>query len=213
MLKKQYGLALVCYLLIPAGLISGVGKVQLIDPELARGYADYVRVHRWLELSREGVLVAAGAMALLLWVMVGYLVLQSRHRSRRWLVLMAAGPLGFSLIAMLEDQRPTTKDHYQHFIRALPLAWRVTLELAVFGTIWFLAYVGVVLQRELMIAAEAFSTGTPTRTIVARQDASSGMWAFGEGLEVGFLVVLIYLLWPIVFNVFAQLRMSRRHQN
>jgi hypothetical protein len=33
--------------------------------------------------------------------------------------------------------------------------------------------------------------------------ASSGMWAFGESLEVLFLVVLFYLLWPISFNVLA----------
>lgn len=211
MVRKEYGLALVCYLLIPVVLISGGGIFQLIDPEFARGYADYVRVYRWLELAREAVLVVAGGMALILWIMVGYLVLHSRCRSWRWLILMAAGPLGFSLIAMLEDQSPTAKDHYQHFIQALPVAWRVPLELAVFGSIWFLAYAGVVLQRELMIVVEAFSTGTPTSTIIARQDASSGMWAFGEGLEVGFLVVLIYLLWPIAFNVLTQLRMSRSH--
>jgi hypothetical protein len=35
--------------------------------------------------------------------------------------------------------------------------------------------------------------------------ASSGMWAFGESLEVLFLVVLFYLLWPISFNVLGRL--------
>jgi hypothetical protein len=27
------------------------------------------------------------------------------------------------------------------------------------------------------------------------------MWAFGEGLEAMFLVVFLYLFWPIVFNI------------
>jgi hypothetical protein len=31
------------------------------------------------------------------------------------------------------------------------------------------------------------------------------MWAFAEGMEVMYLVVLFYLLWPIVFNVVSRL--------
>jgi ABC-type nitrate/sulfonate/bicarbonate transport system permease component len=27
------------------------------------------------------------------------------------------------------------------------------------------------------------------------------MWAFGEGMEVMFMVVVLYLTWPIVFNI------------
>jgi hypothetical protein len=59
----------------------------------------------------------------------------------------------------------------------------------------------VVLKRELMIRFESFSTGTPVGTIVARQEASSGMYAFSEGLQATYLFILIYLLWPIVFNL------------
>jgi hypothetical protein len=82
--------------------------------------------------------------------------------------------------------------------------WRVPLEIALFVTVWFLAYECVVLKRELMISFESFSTGTPATTIIARQAASSGMWAFGEGLEETYLVTLIYLLWPIFFNLAGQ---------
>jgi hypothetical protein len=56
-----------------------------------------------------------------------------------------------------------------------------------------------------MILYESATTGASTAQIIATQNASSGMWAFGEGLEVMFLVVLFYLLWPIVFNVVARL--------
>jgi hypothetical protein len=48
------------------------------------------------------------------------------------------------------------------------------------------------------------TTGISTAQIIDRQDASSGMWAFGEGMEVMFLVVLLYLTWPMVFNIAAR---------
>jgi hypothetical protein len=56
-----------------------------------------------------------------------------------------------------------------------------------------------------MISYQSFTTGVPTATIVAEQDASSGMYAFGEGLQEIYLVMLIYLLWPIFFNLAGQL--------
>ena len=40
---------------------------------------------------------------------------------------------------------------------------------------------------------------------MANQNASSGMWAFSEGLEVMFLVALLYLFWPITFNIVGRL--------
>lgn len=98
---------------------------------------------------------------------------------------------------MLEDRSPAPDGLYQQFIRKLKLYWRVPLEIAVFVSVWFLAYECEVLKRELMISFESFSTGTPVATIIAQQSASSGMWAFGEGLEEIYLVTLIYLLWPI----------------
>jgi VIT1/CCC1 family predicted Fe2+/Mn2+ transporter len=51
-----------------------------------------------------------------------------------------------------------------------------------------------------MIIYEAATTGTSTAQIIDQRNASSGMWAFSEGLEVLFLVILFYLLWPIVLT-------------
>jgi hypothetical protein len=104
-------------------------------------------------------------------------------------------------IAMLADRSPAPEDLYQQITRKLKLYWRILLEIAVFVTAWMLAYQCVVLKRELLIRFESFSTGTPVGTIVARQNASSGMYAFGEGLETIYLVPLLYLLWPIFFNL------------
>jgi membrane-bound metal-dependent hydrolase YbcI (DUF457 family) len=210
MLKRQYILAVVCYLLIPAVVIASGVLFRLIDPEMARGSADYVRNYRLLELGRTGARMAMAGLALVLWAFTCYLVLKSRQRSLGWLLLAAAGPFGFIVIAMLEDRAPASYDLYQQFIRKLQLYWRVPIEIATFVTVWSLAFELMVLKRELMISYESFSTGTPVTTIIAQQGASSGMWAFSEGLEVIYLMVLIYLLWPIFFNLAGQLFEPRK---
>jgi hypothetical protein len=207
--KRQYILAVVCYLSIPAVVIASGVLFRLIDPELARGGADYVRNFRLLELARRGALITMAGLALALWVLTCYLVLKSRQRSLWWLLLAAAGPFGFIVIAMLEDRAPASYDLYQQFIRQLKLYWRVPIEIAVFVTVWSLAFELMVLKRDLMIHYESFMSGTPAATIIDSQNQSSGMWAFSEGNEVIYLVVLIYLLWPVLFNVVGQLLKRR----
>jgi hypothetical protein len=211
--KRPYILAVISYLAIPVLVIAGFGLSHLIDPELARGHADYVRNYRLLEMIQGGALMATGALALGLWVMVCYLVLLSRQRSLPWLALAAFGLFGFIVIAMLEDRSPAPDDPYQQFVRKLKLYWRVPLEIALFVSAWVLAFELVGLKRDLMIRYESFVTGTPAATIIARQDESSGMWAFSEGLEMMYLVVLIYLLWPIFFNVAGRLFRPARYQS
>ena len=213
MIKRNYVLALVCYVSIPAVVICGVGLFVLIDPELARGHADYARDWQLLNLARLGVLWATGGLALVLWTSCCYLVLRSRQRSLRWLSLAAAGPFGFSVIATLEDRSPAPGDLYQQLIRNLKTYWRVPLEITVFFSVWFLACSSVVVKREVMITLESLTTGTPVSAIIAQQTASSGMWAAGEGLEAMYLAALIYLLWPIIFNVAGQPFKSRSRAN
>jgi hypothetical protein len=207
--KRQYILAVVCYLSIPAVVIASGVMFRLIDPELARGGADYVRNFRLLELARRGALITMAGLALALWVLTCYLVLKSRQRSLWWLLLAAAGPFGFIVIVMLEDRAPASYDLYQQFIRQLKLYWRVPIEIAAFVTVWSLAFELMVLKRGLMIRYESFMSGTPAATIIDLQNQSSGMWAFSEGNEVIYLVVLIYLLWPVFLNVVGQLLKRR----
>jgi hypothetical protein len=113
---------------------------------------------------------------------------------------------------MLEDRAPASYDLYQKFIRKLKLYWRVPIESAAFVTVWSLAFELMVLKRDLMIRYESFTSGTPVATIIDWQNQSSGMWAFSEGNEVIYLVVLIYLLWPVFFNVVGQLFKPRQIQ-
>jgi hypothetical protein len=199
--KLRYVLGLICYLSIPAVVIVGVGLFVLIDPEMARGRATYVRDYQLLDMARLGAVWGAGGLALVLWVSCCYLVLKSRARSRGWLPLAAAGPFGFSVIAALEDRSALPGDRYQQFIRNLKTHWRVALEVTVFVCVWVVSYESVVVERELMIHFESLTTGTPVSAIVAQQTASSGMWAAGEGIKQLYLVPLLYLLWPIFFNL------------
>jgi len=207
--KRQYILAVVCYLLIPALVIASGVLFRLIDPELARGSADYVRNYRLLELARTGALMTTAGLVLALWALTCYLVLKSRQRSLGWLFLAAAGPFGFIVIAMLEDRAPASDDLWQQFVQKPKWYWRVPIEIAAFVAAWSLAFELMVLKRELLIRYESFVSGTPVATIIDWQNQSSGMWAFGEGNEVIYLVVLIYLLWPVFFNVVGQLIMRR----
>jgi hypothetical protein len=125
MQKRSYVLAIVCYLLIPVIVIAGVAMSQFIDPEMARGHADYARDYRILDLVRMGALMITAGAALVLWIVVCYLVLASRQRSPGWLPLAAAGPFGFIAIAMLKDRAPASGDLYQQFVRKLKMVWRV----------------------------------------------------------------------------------------
>ena len=208
-MPNRYVMAVVCYLAIPVVVITGFRLSLLIDPEMARGSADYARNFRLLQQAATGVVMAAAGLALVLWVCTCYLVLKSRQRSTLWLALAAAGPFGFIAITMLADRSPALHDSYGQFIRKLVLRWRVPLEVVVFVSAWILAFLSVTLKRDLMISYESLSTGTPVETIVARYDASSGMYAFSEALETIYLVTLLYLLWPIAFNL-AVRRFKRR---
>ena len=166
--RRPYVLALICYLAIPVVVIAGAAAHRLIDPEIARGSADYVRNYQWLERARLGALAAAAGLALVLGIACCYLVLRAWRQSPRR--------------------------------RTMKMVWRVPFEVAVFLAVWVVAYQLVVLKRELMIRLESFTTGTPISAIIAQQTASSGMWAAGEGMEMIYLVGLMYLLRPFVSN-------------
>src|ERR1700752_1323767 len=129
MLKRRYAPALICYLLIPVVLIAGMRLSFLIEPEWARGHADYAFRFWLLDIAQRGVQLATLGVVLALWMAVCYLVLKSRQRSLLWLPLAAAGPFGFIAIAMLQDHAPAPEDLYQRFIRKLKVYWRIPLEI------------------------------------------------------------------------------------
>jgi hypothetical protein len=88
-------------------------------------------------------------------------------------------------------------------VRKLNWYVRAGYEVLSFVVIWELAFEAMVLKSTLMVWYESVTTGVSIAQINAVRDASSGMWAFGEGLEVMYLAVLLYLLRPFVCRMVA----------
>jgi hypothetical protein len=209
MIKKQWAQALVLLLLIPVVLRLGGMIFSLINPEIAAGHPNYARNYHLLSLLKIMSLWASFAVVGVLWVLVCLLVIRSKQRSSLWLLLAALGPFGFAVLAMLNDRAPAETDWHARFVRNLNWFLRAGYELCFFVIVWMLAYEGMVLKRTLMIRYEAATTGVSTAQIIATQNASSGMWAFAEGNEVLYLVVLLYLLRPIIFNIVGRVAASK----
>jgi len=201
MIKKQWVVALVLFLLIPLELKLAGMLFRLINPESAAGHPNYVQNYHRLSLLRHMALWGSEAGVFVLWLLVCILVIRSKKRSALWLFMAALGPFGFAVLAMLNDRAPAEADSYARFVRSLNWFVRVGYELCIFVLAWVLAYQGMVFKRNLMIRHEAAITGMTVAQVIDSQNASSGMWAFAEGNEVIYLVILFYLLWPIVFNI------------
>lgn len=202
-MKKQTRAALVLLLLIPVVTVAGGVIFSHINPEIAAGHPNYTR--NWQLLNTLKLLSMWGSMACVgvLWVMACALVIRSKNRSLQWLPLAAFGPIGFAVLVTLNDRDSTEPDSYTRFVRSLNLFVRIGYELCSFWLIWELAWQAMVLKRNLMIQYQAATTGVSAAQIIDIQNASSGMWAFGEGMEVMYLAVLLYLLRPVVYRAVA----------
>ena len=201
MIKKQWVVALALLLLIPLVLRLGRNLFSLINSVSAAGHANYVQNYHRLGLLKHMALWGSEAGVAVLWLLVCLLVIRSKKRSPLWLFMAALGPFGFAVLAMLNDRAPAETDLYARFVRNLNGFVRVGYELCTFVMVWVLAYEGMVFKRNLMIRHEAAITGMSVAQIMDQQNASSGMWAFAEGNEVMYLVILLYLLWPMVFSI------------
>ena len=203
--KSHYLLAIVSFLLIPAvSVLAGI-LFSSINPEIAAGHPNYERNYRLLDLAKNLSLLAALLVNMSLWFLTCFFLIKSKKQSYRWLPLAMLGPFGFIILTILSDNAPARGDLHQRFVGKLKIYLRVAYELCFFVVVWVVAYQTMVLKRALMIVYEAATTGTSTAQIINQQNASSGMWAFSEGLEVLYLVVLFYLLWPICFNAVGHL--------
>jgi hypothetical protein len=209
MMKKQWVVAVVLLLLIPVVLVLGGALFSVINPEIAAGHSNYVRNFHLLNLLKLSVMWATAAAVLVLWLLVCLQVIRAKKRSSAWLVLAALGPFGLAILAMLNDattnDRATAEtDRYTRFVRSLNGFVRAGYELCTFVIVWVLAYEGMVLKRALVIRYEAATTGSSIAQVADLHNASGGMWAFAEGMEVMFFVVLLYLFRPVVFNIVAR---------
>jgi hypothetical protein len=201
MIKKQWVVAVVLLLLIPLVLVLGGALFSLINPEIAAGHPNYVRNFHLLNLLKKTVMWATAASVVVLWLLVCLQVIRAKKRSSSWLVLAALGPFGLAVLAMLNDRETAETDWYSRFVRSMNGFVCVGYELCTLVIVWVLAYEGMVLKRTLMIRYEAATTGSSIAQVTDLHNASGGMWAFAEGMEVMFFVVLLYLLRPVIFNI------------
>jgi len=205
MFKKPYFFAIVSFLMIPVSLLA-VMLINFINPEIAASYPNYERNYRLLSQAKNIALLAVLLLNMGLWFLTCFFLVKSKKRSYGWLLLAMLGPFGLIILTMLRDNAPAPENFYQQFVGKLKIYPRVAYELSFFVLVLVGAYQVMVLKRNLMILYEAATTGTSTAQIINQQNASSGMWAFSEGLEVLFLMVISYLLWPFCFNVVGCLR-------
>ena len=191
--------------MIPAVTVLAGILINSIDPEIAARTSNYERNYRLLNLAKTLSVLAVLLVIMGLWFLTCFFLVKSKKRSYGWLPLAMFGPFGLIILTMLSNNASAPGDLYQQFIGKLKIYLRVAYELGFFVVVWVGAFLTMVLKRDLMIIYEAATTGTSTAQIIDQQNASSGMWAFREGLEVLFLVVLFYLLWPICFNAVGRL--------
>ena len=208
-MKKQSLAALIALLLIPLFTMLGGVFLSLINPESAAGHPDYVRNFHMLTRLRLTLFFASLAVAVLLWIVACFLVIRSKKQSYLWMSLTIFGPFGFAVLASLNDRAPAENDRYSRFLRNLSPYVRVAYELFCFGLIWVLAFQAMLVHRALMIGFEALSSGASTNQIMNIQNASSGMWAFGGGMEVMYLVALFYMLRPLAFSIVGKMVPTR----
>jgi hypothetical protein len=203
-MKKQSLAALIALLLIPLFTVLGGVMLNFINPESAAGHPNYERNFHLLTRLRITLFLASLAVAALLWIVACFLVIRSKKQSYLWMPLAALGPLGFAVLAALNDRAPTETDRYSRFLRNLNAYVRVAYELFSFVVIWVLAFQAMLIKRVLMIGFDALASGVSTSQVMNIQNASSGMWAFGGGMEVMYFVALFYMLRPIVFSFVGQ---------
>ena len=207
-MKKQTILALALLLLIPVVVILGGILSSLINPEIAAGHPNYARNFHILTIVKHLAFFVPLVTVLILWLCVCFLVLRSKEQSRLYMFFAALGPLGFAVLETLNDKAPGETDRYSRFVRSMNIFVRIGYELLTFWFLWELAYRLMLLKRNVMIMAQSAFTGVSVAQITATQDASSGMWAFGESLEVMFIIVVLYFLRPILFNIVARIAAS-----
>jgi hypothetical protein len=208
--KREYWAALAVLLLIPVVFMGGMTCAVMIEPEWALKTAHYGRNYRLLEWLKVLLIWGSFGSAGLLWLAMFLLLLKGKGRSFGWAALALLGPLGLAGMAVLQDAGPPADaDAYRRWRAGHGFLRRAVSEAVFFVAAWSASYELVVLKRDVQILLESRATGVPVARIVAIQAASSGMWAFSEGLEQLFLIALMYLAWPLCVNAASRLYAAR----
>ena len=206
MIRKYNVRSIVALLLIPVASRLAAAIIGAIDPEVARGHADYVRNFALLEHLRRGVFVSGLLLLGALWLLACAWLLRGKSQRRAWLWLALLGPPGFAVLAALPDRSPPLPgDAHRRLLERLPQLLRIGYEILRFAAFGFVAMQLIEWLDDATALWEAHQRGVALAVVLAERDASSGMWAFGDMVRAGYLFVLMYALWPAGFNAVAGL--------
>jgi len=206
MIRKYYGRSIIALLLIPVVTVSAAAIDYAIDPELARGHANYVRNFALLQHLRVGVVVVALMLVVALWLLACLWQLRARSQRSTWLVLALFGPFGFAALMVLPDRSTAAPaDAYRRQVTGLPNLLRILYEILRFAVFAFVAMQLIEWLDDGTALLEASRRGIPLAEVIAERDASAGMWGFGDMVRAGCVFVLLYALWPAVCNAVAWL--------
>ena len=200
MLKCDAVRALAALVAIPVVMIGCTAVAFSINPESSTIGSFHLQNY-WLLYDVRRVLLWVTPLAVVgLWFLTCLFVVRAKGRSYAWSAVGLLGPFGLIALTMLGSKRVERGGLYDRWVRHRHWALRVLYQVMLFAVIVVAADRLIVLKRPLVILWQSHVTGFPVEEVVRQQDASSGMWAFGEGLETLFLVVLFYLLGPICFK-------------
>src|SRR5215471_6067486 len=115
-IKKEYGMALVLLLAIPAVMMVCGAVFSLINPEIAWHTKHYHFYWTLLNSIKIGVMWGMAAAVLVLWVLVCRQVIRAKKQSDSWLVLAVLGPIGLAILAMLKDRDSVSTNPYSRFV-------------------------------------------------------------------------------------------------
>lgn len=209
LLKCDAARAIAALVAIPVVMIGATALAFSINPEASLIGPFHVRNY-WLLYELRRILLWSMPLTVAgLWFLTCVFVVRAKGRSYAWSALGLFGPFGLIALTMLGNKTLAGGGRYDGWVRRRYLPVRAAYQVVLFVVIGIAADQIIALKRPLVIWWQSYVTGYPVEEILRQQDASSGMWAFGELLETIFLVVLIYLLWPICFNAASWLRALR----
>jgi hypothetical protein len=208
-MKKINLLAVACYLAIPFVIVGGLFVAGNINPEWALRTANYSRNFHLLTALKAALFFSSVGLGGVLWFLTCYCLVRAKRRSGVWLAFAFLGPFGFSVLAALRDGAPSPGDAWQRLVQRMGRSTHIAHELIFFFAAWSVSYQAMALLRNNLILRESLATGATVAQIVAQRNTMGGMYSFAEGIKVMYLVPLIYLSWPIAFNLLARLRGRR----
>lgn len=106
MLKRPYIRAIVSFLAIPVIFVPAMMLTTFIDPEIALRTSNYERNFQLVSLVKQLCMLAVSLVAMGLWFLACFFLIQSKKQSYLWLPLAALGPFGIDYPERVRRQCP-----------------------------------------------------------------------------------------------------------